>query len=252
MPPLNHPQRPMAKNTTTKPTSASPLGHEISAVQLYRWIEEGENRRQDFKETITSSRKIARTLAAFANAEGGRLLVGVRDNRSLRNIHPADETEMLLGAAKHFCQPELTLHFETVKVGMKEILVVQIPEASDKPIRNLNDEGDWEVYLRSGDQCLLASPMSIKMLQNYHSEDTEPLLEFGSREQAVLAYLRSHQRMSLQDCRKMFNLSTGRAHRMLLQLTRAGLITLHNHEKEEFFTLGKAYNGGSDSDRSVR
>jgi predicted HTH transcriptional regulator len=248
---MQHPI-PMAKNVPTQPNSARHQATEISAVQLYRWIEEGENRRQDFKETITSSRKIARTLAAFANAEGGRLLVGVRDNRSLRNIRPADETEMLLGAARHFCQPEVSLKFETVKVGMKEILVVQILEAKDKPIRNLNEEGDWEVYLRSGDQCLLASPMSIKMLQNYDAQETEPLLEFGSREQAVLAYLRKHQRMSLHDCRKMFNLSTGRAHRMLLQLTRAGLITLHNHEKEEFFTLGKAHSGGSDSDRSAQ
>ena len=106
------------KSLPGHPTTPNPWDpeSEITAVQLYRWIEEGENRRQDFKETITSSRKIARTLAAFANAEGGRLLVGVRDNRSLRNIRPADETEMLLGAAKHFCQPEVQLHFTTVRI----------------------------------------------------------------------------------------------------------------------------------------
>jgi len=242
------------KSLPGHPTTPNPWDpeSEITAVQLYRWIEEGENRRQDFKETITSSRIIARTLAAFANAEGGRLLVGVRDNRSLRNIRPADETEMLLGAAKHFCQPEVQLHFTTVRIGLKEILVVRIAEAKDKPVRNLGEAGVWEVYLRSGDQCLLASPMIIKMLQNQEEDANEPLLEFGSREQALLEYLRNHTRIHVQECRKMFNLSAGRAHRMLLQLTRAGLITLHTHEKEEFFTLGKDYNGGSGTDRSAQ
>jgi uncharacterized membrane protein len=94
--------------------------------------------------------------------------------------------------------------------------------------------------------------MSIKMLQNQEADHDEPLLEFGSREQALLEYLRNHARIRVQECRKMFNLSTGRAHRMLLQLTRAGLITLHTHEKEEFFTLGKDYNGGSGTDRSAQ
>ena len=44
---------------------------------IFELIEEGEHEQQDFKFAISDSRKIARSIAAFANNRGGRLLVGV-------------------------------------------------------------------------------------------------------------------------------------------------------------------------------
>ena len=46
-------------------------------------IEEGEHEMQDFKFSISDSRKIARSISAFANHSGGRLLVGVKDNGNI-------------------------------------------------------------------------------------------------------------------------------------------------------------------------
>lgn len=43
-------------------------------------VSEGEHCHQDFKFEISDARKIARSLSAFANTEGGRLLIGVKDN----------------------------------------------------------------------------------------------------------------------------------------------------------------------------
>jgi len=48
---------------------------------LLKMIREGEHVSQDFKYFLSDTRKIARTLAAFANSKGGRLLVGVKDKR---------------------------------------------------------------------------------------------------------------------------------------------------------------------------
>ena len=44
---------------------------------LRKMIAEGEHLQQDFKYCINDSRKIARSLAAFANSNGGRLLLGI-------------------------------------------------------------------------------------------------------------------------------------------------------------------------------
>ena len=41
---------------------------------LKKLIAEGENQQLDFKYCISDSRKIARTLSAFANTDGGRIL----------------------------------------------------------------------------------------------------------------------------------------------------------------------------------
>ena len=47
---------------------------------LHHLIAQGEHQQQDFKYEISDVRKIARTLSAFANTDGGRLLIGVKDN----------------------------------------------------------------------------------------------------------------------------------------------------------------------------
>ena len=47
---------------------------------ILRMIEEGEHQHQDFKLRVDDPHKIAKTLSAFANTEGGRLLIGVRDS----------------------------------------------------------------------------------------------------------------------------------------------------------------------------
>ena len=49
-------------------------------------IFEGESVNLDFKKTITSCEKIAKTLVAFANNKGGRLLVGVLDNGTIKGV----------------------------------------------------------------------------------------------------------------------------------------------------------------------
>ena len=43
-------------------------------------ISGGENQQLDFKYCVSDSRKIAKTLVAFSNSDGGKLLIGVKDN----------------------------------------------------------------------------------------------------------------------------------------------------------------------------
>ena len=49
----------------------------------------------DFKFEISDSKKIARTLVAFANTDGGRLLIGVKDNGSISGIRSEEEKYMI-------------------------------------------------------------------------------------------------------------------------------------------------------------
>ena len=63
----------------------------VSQNDLYALIREGEHSEQDFKYRISDARKIARTLSAFANTTGGRLLVGVRDNGSIAGVKDEDD-----------------------------------------------------------------------------------------------------------------------------------------------------------------
>ena len=67
-------------------------------------ILEGEHEHQDFKYQITDARKIARSIAAFANNSGGHLLIGVKDNGNIAGVRSEEEIYMIETAAQMYCR----------------------------------------------------------------------------------------------------------------------------------------------------
>lgn len=67
---------------------------------IARLIEEGEHEHQDFKFAISDARKIARSISAFANNSGGRLLVGVKDNGVVAGVRNEEDIFVVEQAAK--------------------------------------------------------------------------------------------------------------------------------------------------------
>ena len=54
---------------------------------VLQMIEEGEHQTQDFKMRVDDAPRRSRgRLVAFANTEGGRLLVGVKDNGAVAGV----------------------------------------------------------------------------------------------------------------------------------------------------------------------
>ena len=58
---------------------------------IHALIAEGEHQQQDFKFEISDARKIAKTLSAFVNTNGGRLLIGVKDNGKIAGVRSEEE-----------------------------------------------------------------------------------------------------------------------------------------------------------------
>ena len=82
---------------------------------IKRLIAEGEHQMLDFKFEVSDFRKIARTLVAFSNTDGGRLLVGVKDNGTIAGVRSEEEYFMIEGAARIYCKPEV--HFKVKGVA---------------------------------------------------------------------------------------------------------------------------------------
>ena len=64
---------------------------------IHALIAEGEHQQQDFKFEISDARKIAKTLSAFSNTDGGRLLIGVKDNGKIAGVRSDEEQYMIDG-----------------------------------------------------------------------------------------------------------------------------------------------------------
>ena len=90
---------------------------------IQRLIDEGEHSMQDFKFAITDAPKIARSISAFANAEGGRLLVGVKDKReNIAGIRSEEDAYVVEQAAQMCCVPPQQVRIDAFNVGRGRLL----------------------------------------------------------------------------------------------------------------------------------
>jgi predicted HTH transcriptional regulator len=203
---------------------------------ILQLIAKGESDTLDFKKTISSASKIAKTLCAFANHKGGRLLVGVNDSGTLAGVKSEDEKYMLDLAASFYCKPEIKLELHEWEMGDKTIIEAIVPEGSQKPYYAKDEQGKWWVHIRVKDQSLLASKVVVDVLKRSTAQ-TNTLITYTKHEQSLLHYLDKNHRITLKELCKLLNISRWRAQKMLINLVSAGIIRNHTTEKEEFFTL---------------
>lgn len=205
-------------------------------MNIRKMILEGEGTRIDFKKTITSCEKIAKTLVAFANNKGGRLLIGVLDDGSIKGVKEEEEERYMITRAAHFfTKPALEPVFEEVYVDDKLVLVAQIDESDIKPHYSLSEDGKWWAYIRVKDKSVLASKIVVDVLRKETKGDTV-LIEYSSKEKGLLEYLEKNQRITVNEYKTLLNLSRRRAQRILVTLVLSGVIRVHTTEKEEFYT----------------
>ena len=208
----------------------------LKAAQVKQMIYQGEGVNLDFKRTITSCDKIARTMVSFANNKGGKLFIGVADDGRIIVVKSEDEEKYLIEkAATFYIKPMLEPIFEEVYVDDKLVLVVDILNSDIKPHYALAEDQKWWVYIRIKDKSVLASTIVLEVLKRSHKKEGL-FIAYSEKESALLAYLAKHERINFAEICTLLNLSKRRAANILVGLILAGLVRVHSSEKDEFFT----------------
>src|SRR6201747_3326530 len=176
-------------------------------MNIKKLIFEGEGVTLDFKKTITSCEKIARPMSSFANNKGGRLLIGVADDGTIKGVKSEDEERyMITKAAQLFAKPALEPIFEEIYIDDKLVLVVEIKESNTKPHYALAEDGKWWVYVRVKDKSVLASKIVVDVLKRA-ADDKGVLIEYSTKEKALLEYLDKMERINIQEYCDLLKLS---------------------------------------------
>lgn len=214
----------------------------LSLYELNELIEGGENQNVEFKRKFTEPEKIAKEMLAFANTHGGRILFGIDDDKSVVGVESEKgEIEYIDLAARFFCEPEINYAVDIMHIYRKDVIIVNIPESFQKPHRLIengkSDDDETKVYIRVKDRSVQASKETIKVLKKLRQDAPPQIINLGDKEKALIDYLQSHDRVTLKEFREFLNLSNRRASRILVNLVRADIIRLNNHEKEDFYTL---------------
>jgi predicted HTH transcriptional regulator len=128
---------------------------------LQSLIREGEHQQQDFKYRVSDAMKLAKSVSAFANTDGGRLLIGVRDDGHMSGVRSEEEIYMMHQAAYRYCRPEASIKFDTYHVEGRTIVIATVPPSEKRPICAVGDDDKSRAYIRIADENIVASPVHL-------------------------------------------------------------------------------------------
>jgi predicted HTH transcriptional regulator len=210
--------------------------------ELEQLVELGEGISLEFKRRVPQPQRIAKEIVALTNTNGGRIVLGVDDDGTIKGIDHASEEEFLLRQAVNaHCRPVVEYQTERVVVEPRcDVLVVTIEESENKPHRMVADEeaaGEaGAAYVRVEAKSIEASDETIREMQEEDVQDGVTF-EFGDTESLLMRYLDDYGRISVSQLSQLADISPERASQTLLRLTKADLLHLHPDEDGDYFTL---------------
>lgn len=191
---------------------------------LQELIAKGEGEQLDFKKIIQDSRKIARSLVAFANTRGGKLLIGVRDNGTLAGIESEEEAHMIEAAALVYCRPPVEFQLQIHRLEGKNILEVNIPPALQQLHYAQNEEEKWEIIIRDNDECRVAGKEFAEIFKLKQKKEGS-LLKLGPAENKILELLRLHPNgLTVKQGSKSAKIPLWKSAKILTRLAATGII----------------------------
>lgn len=202
---------------------------------IQKLIKEGEHQQQDFKFEISDVCKIAKSLSAFANTDGGRLLIGVKDNGKIAGVRSEEEQYMIQAAAELYCTPPVVYEMTTYIVEGKQVLLADIKQTEKRPVYAKCEDGKLLAYVRIADENILATPVHLRYWRQNESQSGE-LTVYTEREQHLLSSLNDHRMLTLNKCCKLSGLPRPITIKLLARFIRYGIVETVYKEQQFYFT----------------
>jgi predicted HTH transcriptional regulator len=205
-------------------------------VELRRLVKRGEGIRLEFKRKASFPEKIVRELIAFANAEGGTLLIGVDDNGEIPGVkYPEEELVVVRKALEQRARPSIHVTESIIPLSEKKF-VVQLDVHTDTKRPHWFVTPDAKVcYVRVADKSIQASREMTEIVRR-SSKEKDIRFTIGEAEQKLFQYLAINTSISLPAFRQLTGLNRFMAARKLILLVLANVLKITPSEKGDTFS----------------
>lgn len=200
-------------------------------------IEQGEHQQLDFKFEVSDSKKIARTLSAFANTDGGRLLIGVKDNGNISGIKSEEEYYMIEAASEMYTQPKVSFEAKRWDIHGKTILEVYIAPGSERPYKAPDKDNKYKAYIRVADENILANDV-VMLGWKKKSVPKGRLLRISQPVERLFGYLDEHSMINMNQFCRIANINFHTAKSILSDLLSMEVLKYVVVDKHIYYERG--------------
>lgn len=199
-------------------------------------IRQGEHQQLDFKFQVNDARKIARSMVSFANSDGGRLLIGVKDNGKISGIRSEEEIYMIETAALLYTTPEV--HFTPIiwEVEDKTVLEVVIAPSKQKPHAVKEEDGVEKIYVRENDTVIEANGV-MQQLWKMDKKRAGEQVDFSKPVVRLLRRMKRKGPVGFRFVRQVLQLSPAETEQMLASLIQWKVIDMRPGERGYRFQI---------------
>ena len=202
---------------------------------LQRLISEGEHQQQDFKYRVSDARKLARSVSAFANTDGGRLLIGVRDDGHMSGVRSEEEIYMMHQAAYRYCRPEASIKFDTYHVDGRTIVIATVPQSEKRPVCAIDDDGRPRAYIRIADENIVASPVHLAMWRDTQNA-RGTMMSYTDTARQLLDTLHGRP-LTLNQVVRLSRIARPKVITLLARLIRFNIVDCHYQDQHFFYSV---------------
>jgi len=179
--------------------------------EIITLLEQGEGQSLEFEKFVPSPEDLARDMVAFANADGGKIVLGLDDkNKHLIGLDIQNEEfkAWVKDVGEKRCHPKVVPETEIMEHSGKKIAIINVAEGEERPYKT-----DEICYIRDGAD-------SRPALDEEEKQITNPWGGRGlnKRQLRALTFIQEHGAISNREYREAFNVSHKTAHIELTML----------------------------------
>ena len=207
-------------------------------------VKQGEGQHLEFKKKANHPEKVVKELVAFANTDGGTLLLGVDDNGTVSGVRAIEgELFAIEEAIEKYIRPTLTYSTEIIRINEKKgVASLRISPKQEKVYYIKKNGGNRKgiAFIRKRDQSLKASKEMREILER-RIKNKDIQFEYDERVQKAIRLCEEHNFTTIKILRQEAQISKYQASRVLIRLVLANVLDIEATEDEDRFYLKNSH-----------